>query len=99
MILGNAISTRYDWPLFLFLVALAAILLIGAVSAPGWSVLAASIVRRTAIGLAIVSTALLYIRYPTPDGMVGVARVVTIWAALAGDALFYGIWAWRAGRL
>ena len=68
MIIGNAGSTPYDWPLFLFLVALAAILLI-------------------------------YLRYPTPDGMVGAARVVTIWAALAGDALFSGIWAWRAGRL
>ena len=96
--LGSAVSTPYDWALFQLLVALALLLLVGAVSAPAWSPLVAAVVRRGAAGLAIVATAVVLLRTPTRDPFVGLGRLFSVWCPLAVAVLLYGVWSWRAGR-
>jgi hypothetical protein len=96
--LSSSVSAPYDWPLLLLLVALALVLLVGAVSAPVWVPSVATVVRRGAAGLAVGATAVVYLRTPTRDPFVGLGRLFTIWCPLAVAALLYGVWSWRAGR-
>jgi hypothetical protein len=96
--LGSSVSTPYDWPLLLLLVALAVVELVGAASAPAWSPAAAAVTRRAAVGLAAVAMAVVLLRTPTRDPLVGLGRLLSIWPALAAVVLLYGVWSWRAGR-
>lgn len=96
--LNSSASTPYDWPLLILLVVLAGVLLIGALSAPAWSVGMATWVRRGAVGLAIMATAVVMLRTPTRDPFVSLGRFFTIWPALLVAILLYGGWAWRARR-
>lgn len=96
--LGSSVSIPYDLWLFRLLLALAALLLIGAVSSPAWLPIAATFARRGALLLAIVAIAFVLIRTPTRDPFISLGRVFTIWCPFAAAALFYGIWCWRAGR-
>jgi hypothetical protein len=96
--LNSSASTPYDFALLILLVVLAGVLLIGALSAPAWSVGAAMWVRRGAVGVAIVATAIVMIRTPTRDPFVSLGRFFTIWPALLVAVLLYGVWAWRIRR-
>ena len=96
--LNSSASTPYDFALLVFLVVVAGVLLVGAVSAPAWSVGVAAWVRRGAVGLAVVATAVVLIRTPTRDPFVSLGRFFSIWPALLVALLLYGAWAWRARR-
>jgi hypothetical protein len=96
--LTSSASTPYDWSLLIVLVVLAGVLFIGALSAPVWPVGLAMWVRRGAVGLAVVATAVVVFRTPTRDPFVSLGRFFTIWPALLVAVILYGVWAWRAGR-
>jgi hypothetical protein len=96
--LGSSVSTPYDAALFQLLIALALVLLVGAVSAPAWSPVVGAVVRRGAVGVAVAAVAAVLLRTPTRDPFVGLGRLFTIWCPLAVAALLYGVWSWRAGR-
>jgi hypothetical protein len=96
--LGSSVSTPYDEALLYLLVALALLLCIGAVSAPAWSPVPGSVVRRGAMGLALVATATVRLMTPTRDPLVGLGRLFTMWGPFAAAVLLYGVWSWRAGR-
>lgn len=96
--LNSGVSTPYDLILLVLLIGLALVLLIGALSAPAWAPLVGAVVRRGAVGVAIVATAAVLLRTPTRDPFVSLGRVFTIWCPLAVVAILYGVWCWRAGR-
>jgi hypothetical protein len=97
--LGSGNPTPYDTPLFLLLVVLALLLIVGAVTATSWSPGTATIVRRAAAILAIGATVVVFRITPTTNGIIGAARVLFIWPALAVTVIAYAVWSWRAGRL
>jgi hypothetical protein len=98
-VLGSGNPTPYDVPLFIVLVALAILLLIGAGTAPSWTPATAVVVRRAAVLLGIVATAVVLIVTPTTNGIIGAGRVLFIWPALGVTILGYLIWSWRSGGL
>src|SRR5215475_9827743 len=97
--LGSGNPTPYDVPLLVFLVALAMLLLIGALTATSWSPATAAAIRRGAVLLALVATALVMIVTPTRNGIVGAWRVLVIWPVAGLTLVLYLVWSWRAGRL
>lgn len=97
--LGSGDPTPYDAGLVLLLLGLAVLLTVGAVTAGLWSPAVAATIRRSAVLLAVCATALVLVRTPTRNGMVGAGRVISVWPALAATALSYLAWSWRAGRL
>lgn len=96
--LGSSVSSPYDWVLLPFLVAMAVVLLFGAATAPLWAPAVATVVRRGAVGLAIVAMAVVFVLTPTNEPMVRLGRAFTIWPAFVAAVLMYGVWCWRAGR-
>jgi hypothetical protein len=97
--LGSGDPTPYDAGLVLLLLALAVLLAVGAVTAGQWSPGAGAAARRSALVLAVCATAIVLVRTPTRNGMVGAGRAISVWPALAATALAYLVWSWRAGRL
>ncbi len=97
--LGSGDPTPYDAGLVLLLLALAVLLSMGAVTAGHWSPAVAAAIRRGAVLLAVCATAVVLVRTPTRNGMVGAGRVISVWPALAVTTLAYLAWSWRAGRL
>lgn len=96
---GSGNPTPYDTPLFVLLVVLALLLIAGAVTATSWSPSTATIVRRGAALVAIAATVIVFRVTPTTNGIIGAARVLFIWPALAVSAIAYLVWSWRAGGL
>ena len=97
--LGSGDPTPYDFGLVLLLLGLAVLLAVGAMTTGLWSPGTAAAVRRGAVLLAVCATAVVLVRTPTTNGMIGAGRVITVWPALAAAALAYLAWSWRAGRL
>ena len=96
---GTGDPTPYDVGLFVVLVALTILLVIGAATAGMWPSGTAAGVRRGAVLLALAATAAVMIRTPTTNGIIGAARLLFIWPALAAACLTYVLWSWRAGSL
>ena len=97
--LGSGNPTPYDTPLFVLLVVLALLLITGAITATSWSPATATIVRRAAALVAICATVIVFRVTPTTNGIIGAARVLFIWPALAVGVLAYQVRRWRAGGL
>jgi hypothetical protein len=95
---GPSNSTPYDVPLLILLVALAVLLFIGAATASAWSPTSASVVRRGAIVVAIGAFVVVHVVTPTANGIIGAARMVFLWPALALTIVAFLVWGWRAGR-
>jgi len=97
--IGSGNPTPYDTPLFVLLVVLALLLITGAATATSWSPSTATIVRRGAALVAIAATVVVFRVTPTTNGIIGAARVLFIWPALAVGVVAYLVWSWRAGGL
>ena len=97
--LGSGNPTPYDTPLFVLLVVVAVLLITGALTAASWSPSTAAIVRRGAALVAICATVVVFRVTPTTNGIIGAARVLFIWPALAVGVIAYLAWSWRAGGL
>jgi hypothetical protein len=97
--LGSGNPTPYDIPLLVLLAALALVLFIGAGTANAWSPTTATLVRRGAMVVAIGTTVLVHVVTPTTNGIIGAARMLFIWPALALTVIAFLVWSWRVGRL
>jgi len=97
--LGSGNPTPYDIPLIALLVALAILLFLGAATSGSWSPMTATVVRRGAIVVAIGATAVVHIVTPTTNGIIGAARVLFVWPAIALVVIAFIVWSWRIGHL
>ena len=96
---GSGNPTPYDIPLLVFLVVIAIVLFIGAGTASSWPPPTATLVRRGAMVIAIAATVLVHVVTPTTNGIMGAARMLFIWPAIALAVIGFLVWSWRAGRL
>ena len=97
--LGSGNTTPYDFPVLIALGAFAILLLVGCFLGQGWPSPSGTIVRRGAIILALLLVAVVYVVTPSPSGIEGAARMLTLWPALGVNALLFAIWSWRVGQL
>lgn len=98
MMIGSTVSIPYDEALLWLLVALAGLLLVGAITSPDWSPGVGLAVRRGALLLAAGATAFVLLRTPSNDPFIGLGRLFTVWCPLVVIAVLFVVWSWRAGR-
>ena len=96
---GSGNSTPYDIPLIVVLVLLAIVMFVGASLSSTWSPSTATVVRRGAMIVAVVAIAAVHIVTPTTNSIVGAARMVFVWPAIALAVIAFAVWSWRVGRL
>lgn len=96
--IGSSVSIPYDEALLWFLVGLAALLLVGAVTAPAWPPVGGLVVRRAALLLAAGGVAFVLLRTPSSDPFIGLGRLFTVWCPAAAILVLFAVWSWRAGR-
>jgi hypothetical protein len=97
--LGSGNPTPYDTPLIALLVALAILLFVGAATSGSWSPTTATVVRRGAMLVAIAATVIVHTVTPTTNGIIGAARMVFVWPAIALVVIAFIVWSWRIGHL
>jgi len=97
--LGSGNTTPYDFSVLIALGALAIVLLAGCVLGQSWPAPSGTFVRRGAIILALLLVAAVYVVTPSPSGIEGAARMLTLWPALGVNALLFAIWSWRVGQV
>lgn len=74
---------------------LAALLCVGALSAPLWPVATARPVRWTGLVLAALVQAAFHVAAPPRSALESAGRFVFLWPALAIGVLAAGVWHWR----
>jgi hypothetical protein len=97
--LGSGDPTPYDLPLVALLAVCVAVLLAGSILGAGWPSALANVLRRGALVIAVSSTTVVLLVWPTRSGVVGAGRLLTIWPALATAVVLFVVWTVRAGRL
>lgn len=97
--LGSGNPTPYDIPALIALCVLALVLLVGCFLGSAWPVSSANFVRRGAMILAALILGAVLVATPTTGGIVGAARLLTLWPAALANAILFAIWSWRAGQL
>src|SRR5690349_8814713 len=96
---GSGNPTPYDIPLIVVLVLLAILMFVGASVGNTWSPSTATLVRRGSMLVAIVAIAAVHIITPTTNGIMGAARMLFVWPAIALAVIAFLVWSWRVGRL
>lgn len=99
MMLGSGDPTPYDMLALIALCILALALLVGCIMGPAWPAPSANLVRRGAMILAALILGAVLVVTPTTNGIVGAARLLTLWPAALANAILFAIWSWRAGQL
>ncbi len=95
MIIGSSNSTPYDLPATVGLCLVALVLLVGSLLGPSWTSTLATVVRWGAIVLAGIILATVHLLTPTPDGIVGAARLLMLWPTAAATLVLFLVWTWR----
>ena len=95
--LGSGNPTPYDLPAIIVLGLLGLTLLIGAILGPRWSSEAAILTRWSAAVVSVLLLAAVHRLTPTPNGIVGAFRLITLWPAFAANMLLFALWTWRVG--
>jgi hypothetical protein len=93
--IGSGNPTPYDVPAIIALVLLGLILLTGAILGPRWSSEAAILTRWSAAVVSILLLAAVHRLTPTPNGIIGADRLITLWPAFAANMLLFALWSWR----
>ena len=96
---GSGNPTPYDIPLIVVLVVLAIVMFVGASIGSTWSPSTATLVRRGSMFVAVVAIAAVHIVTPTTNGIMGAARMLFVWPAIAFTVVAFLVWSWRVGRL
>jgi hypothetical protein len=72
---------------------------VGAATSASWSPTTATLVRRGAMALSIAAVAVVHIVTPTTNGIMGAARVLFVWPAIAIAVIAFIVWSWRIGHV
>lgn len=94
---GSGNPHPYDLPALAVMCVTAIALLGGLVL--GAQSFEATLVRRGTMIFAIVVMSAVYLVTPTPNGIVGAWRLLTLWPAIVVNAVLFGLWCWRVGRV
>ena len=96
---GSGNPAPYDIPLIVVLVLLAILMFVGASVGSMWAPSTATLVRRGTMLVAIIAIAAVHIATPTTNGIMGAARMLFVWPAIALAVIAFAVWSWRAGGL
>jgi len=96
---GSGNPTPYDIPLIVFLVAIGILMLVGAATHASWSPTTATLVRRGAAIVGLIAVVVVHRVTPTTNGIIGAARVLFVWPAIAFAVIGFAVWSWKVGRI
>jgi hypothetical protein len=99
LIIGSGNPTPYDLHALVVLCGLALVLLVGAIFGSSWSSGMATLVRWGTVIAAVLIMGAVFLLTPSTSGIIGAARLLTLWPALAACIVFFLIWTWRSGRV
>lgn len=95
IMIGSGNPTPYDAPALVALVLLCLILLFGCILGPRWDGDAAAITRWSAAVISVLVLAAVHGLTPTPSGLIGAGRLVTLWPVFVVNLLLFIFWTWR----